>query len=101
MHHNCDPFDPRSPTDHLIDDLGLKFSQGDLFYLFWYSIPAAVSLYTPTVADAYSGGYFFPFRPGGRTFPIRYQDKLSGRPERVHKPITGENLLSEVTTILL
>jgi hypothetical protein len=100
-HYDCDPFDPRSPKERLIDDLGLIFSIGDVFYLFWYNIPASVPLHVPTVADAYSGGYFFPFKPGGRTFPRIHPDELTGRPERVHKPINGDNLLSAVEAIIL
>jgi hypothetical protein len=98
-HTNCDPFDPRNPNEDLLDDLGLMTNPGDEFYLFWYGIPTAVDIRLPTVADAYSGEFFFPFRPDGRTFPIQYQDRLAGRPERVHKLIKGENLKDKIAAI--
>jgi hypothetical protein len=91
-----DPFDPRDPVERLIDDLGLKFYSGDIFYLLCYTIPGAVEIRFPTLADAYSGGFFFPFKSGGRTFPIRHPDKLSGRPERVHSVIFGRELRRSV-----
>ncbi len=95
-----DPFDPRKPHIELIDDLGLELASGLDFFLFWYQIPDPIELHLPSCADAYGGEeLFFPFRPGGRTFPITKQGKLSGRPERVHKLITGENLKGQVEAI--
>jgi hypothetical protein len=94
-----DPFDPRVPEHELIDDLGLSFESNDEFYLFCYEV--GLTTHVPTIADAYGGGFFFPYRPGGRTLPIRYQGRLMGRPERVHRSITGASLQEPVVTIAL
>ncbi len=91
-----DPFNPRTVAAKLVDSLGLCFRSGDQFLLFVYELPRGVDRFTPTIADAYGGNFFFPFRPGGRTHPIRYQDELSGRPEVVHVTITGRYLASPI-----
>lgn len=94
-----DPFNPKAPDAKLVDSLGLIFKAGDQFLAFVYEIPLGVDRFTPTIADAYGGGFFFPFRTGGRTNPIRYQDELSGRPEVVHQTIMGRFLRDTVRLV--
>ncbi len=93
-----DPFLPAEEPARLIDSLGLPFERGDLFLLFIYRIPGGIERRTPTVADAYGANFFFPFRPGGRTHPIRDQDRW-GRPEVVHLPIAGLSLTDAIRLV--
>lgn len=96
-----DPFYPRySHASELIDDLGLPFMPGHEYFLLIYSLPYDYQRFFPTIADAYGGGFFFPFRANnGRTHPIRFQDRLNGRPEVVHCSITGKHIAKSVELI--
>jgi hypothetical protein len=92
-----DPFHPRSVDAELIDALGLPFVSRDQFLLFTYRIPKGVTRHRPTAADAYGGEFYFAYRTNeGRTHPIRYPDRLNGRPEVVHRAIKGSHLSKSV-----
>lgn len=95
-----DPFTPRLVHAELIDALGLRFRDSEQFLLFTYKIPVRTIRYRPTTADAYGGEFYFAFRTNsGRTHPIRYPDRLSGRCEVVHKAIMGRHIARPVELI--
>lgn len=104
-----DPFlDMHRTTDAFRCILGLDQNESGLaLLLLTYSLPHTVTACFPTIADAYSGDvWVYYFRPASPTDPHGWTltwDKCSdqsGRPEIVHRVITGERLTA-VPQVLL
>lgn len=93
---DADPFNPRAADDAaFVDSLGLFPDRGDFYLGFSYHSPAPNVVRYPTIADAYGGSFFYGFRPGGRTRPVKFADS-SGRPEAVHPLLKGDSLSAPI-----
>ncbi len=100
---NGDPFE-KLPDDAegIRAGLGLDPNYtGDMILLTYY-LPVGVEPLYPTVADGYSSGWNYYYRPSytderyGRTLCWLGRADVSPCPEVVHKPVTGDCLLAPI-----
>lgn len=100
-----DPFAGMSPdADDIRAHLGLSANDaGKDLLLFVYNLPAGVTPRFPTIAEAYAGDdwsyYFRPARGAerwGYTMTWNLSPSPAPRPEVVHEPVTGDNLVENV-----
>jgi hypothetical protein len=100
-----DPFAGIRPeADAVRAHLGLSTNDaGKDLLLFVYTLPAGVTPRFPTIAEAYAGDdwsyYFRPARDGerwGYTMTWNVTPSPTPRPELVHEPVTGDNLVEKI-----